>query len=361
MGKMEFSHIDKIYPNGFQAVYDFNLSIENGEFVVLVGPSGCGKSTLLRMIAGLEGISKGELSIDGKIINKLPPVDRDISVVFQDYALYGNMSVYDNVGMSLKVRHRRSDEIFEKVIETSRFLEIQDYLNRYPDQLSGGQKQRVSLGRAIARAPKVYLMDEPLSNLDAKLRTHTRTEIVRVQRKLGVTTVYVTHDQVEAMTMADKIVVMSKGVIQQVGSPMEIYQHPNNLFVAGFIGTPPMNFISGKLKDGNLVGDDFSIVLPDSVSEKLSSYEDKMIVIGIRPEHMFISDTEEGIPMKLEANEFLGNYILGFFQMGKTQITAKLPCAIDLETKEMNVAFEWSAVHFFDQETTMNISQRGKE
>lgn len=236
MGKLRFNNISKAYANGFCAVSSFNLEIEDGEFIVLVGPSGCGKSTILRMIAGLEKISDGDLILDDKVINKCPPVERDIAVVFQDYALYGNMTVYDNVGMSLRVRHEKDTVIYDKVQEASGILGIGSLLKRLPGQLSGGQKQRVALARSVVRKPKVFLMDEPLSNLDAKLRTSTRAEIVRLQRELKVTTIYVTHDQTEAMTMADRMVVLKDGVIQQVGTPNEIYYEPCNLFVAGFIG-----------------------------------------------------------------------------------------------------------------------------
>ena len=218
MGKIQFKNVNKIYPNGFHAIHDFNLTIDEGEFIVFVGPSGCGKSTVLRMLGGLEQISSGEVILDGKVVNKCPPVERDIAIVFQDYALYSNMSVYENVGISMKVQHEKDTVILDKVLEAADTVEITEYLNRLPKQLSGGQKQRVALARAIVRKPKAFLMDEPLSNLDAKLRNSTRIEIVRLQQRLGVTTIYVTHDQTEAMTMADRIVVMKEGVIQQVGT-----------------------------------------------------------------------------------------------------------------------------------------------
>jgi len=359
MGRMEFKGISKVYPGGVQAVHDFNLSVDDGQFVVLVGPSGCGKSTVLRMIAGLESITEGQLLIDGKLVNKLPPVERDVSVVFQDYALYGNMSVYDNVGMSLRVRHKSQEEIFGKVMETSRFLEIQEYLNRYPEQLSGGQKQRVSLGRAIAREPKVYLMDEPLSNLDAMLRSHTRAEIVRIQKALGVTTVYVTHDQVEAMTMADKIVVMRKGVIQQVGTPLEIYQRPCNMFVAGFIGTPPMNFIPGVLQGDSLCGEGYTLPMPPAASGRLHHWQGCRIVVGVRPEQFHLDASSKAFPFSLEAYEFLGNCNHVFLRLGHLLVTAKLDRDVPMKVDALPLSIDWECAHFFDEKTTMRIGQGG--
>jgi multiple sugar transport system ATP-binding protein len=357
MGRLTCIDINKIYPNGVHAVHDFNLNVDEGEFIVLVGPSGCGKSTVLRMVAGLEGISTGELLLDSRLINKVAPVDRDISIVFQDYALYGHMTVFDNVGMSLKVRHSPPEELFEKVIETADFLKIRSFLNRFPDQLSGGQKQRVSLGRAIARQPQVFLMDEPLSNLDAKLRTHTQTELVRIQRTLGVTTLYVTHDQREAMTMADRMVVMDNGVVQQIGSPTDIYSHPRNLFVAGFIGTPPMNFINGKIFDGRFVVDDVSFKLPDARKAALENYEDRQVVMGIRPEHFAVVNKpgDALLTLVVTAREFLGSCHHLYLAFGKQQLIANIGRLMQDDTDMISVTIDLDAVHFFDATTTERI------
>ena len=283
MGKIQFKNVNKIYPNGFHAIHDFNLTIDEGEFIVFVGPSGCGKSTVLRMLGGLEQISSGEVILDGKVVNKCPPVERDIAIVFQDYALYGNMSVYENVGISMKVQHEKDTVILDKVLEAADTVEITEYLNRLPKQLSGGQKQRVALARAIVRKPKAFLMDEPLSNLDAKLRNSTRIEIVRLQQRLGVTTIYVTHDQTEAMTMADRIVVMKEGVIQQVGTPQEIYAAPVNLFVASFIGTPQMNFIPGKLSETGFENESFRLSLPDALKGQAPLFDRERGYPGLAP------------------------------------------------------------------------------
>ena len=247
MAHLSLVGINKIYPNGFHAVHDFNLEIDRGEFIVFVGPSGCGKSTTLRMVAGLEEITDGELLIDGKLVNDIPPKDRDIAMVFQNYALYPHMTVYENMAFSLKLRHVPKAEIDKKVKEAAEILDITQYLNRKPKALSGGQRQRVAIGRAIVRAPKVMLMDEPLSNLDAKLRNEMRAEIIKLRKRIDTTFIYVTHDQTEAMTLGDRIVIMKDGYIQQIGTPQEVFNHPANLFVAGFIGMPVMNFFDAKL------------------------------------------------------------------------------------------------------------------
>jgi multiple sugar transport system ATP-binding protein len=354
MGTLQLQHIDKIYPNGIQAVFDFNLEVHDGEFVVLVGPSGCGKSTVLRMIAGLEKISSGDFSLDGKRMNDSPPVERDISVVFQDYALYGHMSVYDNVGMSLRVRHKDSVEIYDKVMDTSSFLGIEELLDRFPNQLSGGQKQRVALGRSIARQPRAFLMDEPLSNLDAKLRSHTRSEIVRVQRALKVTTLYVTHDQVEAMTMADRMVVMKKGVIQQIGTPSEIYNTPRNIFVGGFIGSPPMNFFEGIIQGNTFVVGSHTFVIPQEKQSVLHAYDQKTVTLGIRPEHIQFCKDEEtnAFSLPLKTTEFLGNCRHAFLQLEGVDLTAKIDREVDCNGTELCVCFDLVSAHFFDTETT---------
>ena len=354
MGALTYKHIGKTYHGGVRAVSDFNLSVEDGEFIVIVGPSGCGKSTVLRMTAGLEEISEGDLYLDGTRLNDLPPVERDISVVFQDYALYPQLSVYDNVGMSLKVRHVDKGEIFDRVMDTSRFLQIQDYLTRLPGQLSGGQKQRVSLGRAIARKTKIFLMDEPLSNLDAKLRAHTRAEIVRLQRQLKITTLYVTHDQVEAMTMADRIVVINHGVIQQVGTPQEIYAKPANTFVAGFIGTPPMNFLPGEIRKGRFANRQLHVDL--AVPPQIGKREGSSVILGIRPEHLRLGKTEQGTSMELEVmdTQFVGSRFYVLCKLGETVITGSFAGSVPRNTRQW-VSFDMENAHFFDGKTMMRL------
>lgn len=357
MGSLQFKNVNKIYSNGFHAVHDFSLDVKDGEFIVFVGPSGCGKSTVLRMIAGLEAISGGELVLDGKVINKCPPVERDIAVVFQDYALYGNMSVYDNVGMSLRVRHEKDTVIYDKVQEASGILGLKPLLKRLPGQLSGGQKQRVALGRSVVRQPQVFLMDEPLSNLDAKLRTSTRAEIVKLQRDLGVTTIYVTHDQTEAMTMADRMVVMKDGIIQQVGTPKEIYYEPSNMFVAGFIGSPQMNFLEGTIENGNFIFEGNRLNLPPDAAEKLKAYHGKELVMGIRPEQFSVAKGpgENVIGAELENQEFLGNYCILYVTAGQSELV----CRVDVPEYELKqqvyIKFEMENIYFFDKETTQLV------
>ncbi|MFA7108902.1 MAG: ATP-binding cassette domain-containing protein [Sphaerochaetaceae bacterium] len=355
MSKLELSHIGKIYDGGVRAVDDFNLTVEDGEFIVLVGPSGCGKSTMLRMVAGLESITEGTFSIDGKVVNNLPPVERDISLVFQNYALYGNMSVYDNVGMSLKVRHRPKVEIYEHVINTSKFLGIEEFLNRYPNQLSGGQKQRVALGRSIARNPQLFLMDEPLSNLDAKLRAFTRGEIVRIQKKLGITTIYVTHDQVEAMTMADRIVIMKNGMLQQFGTPTEVYNFPCNEFVASFIGMPPMTIISGKIQNRFFVWDNLRLKLNSNLYERVKNYEGKEIKLGFRAENISIEDGDNSLKAKVRFKEYLGGSYSLFLMLGTNKITATVDDEIDVDKEFLNIKIDQSKIHFFNAETRERI------
>lgn len=354
MGKLLFKNISKAYGNGFCAVNKFNLEIQDGEFIVLVGPSGCGKSTILRMIAGLEKISDGELILDDKVINKCPPVERDIAVVFQDYALYGNMSVYDNVGMSMRVRHEKDTVIYDKVKDASGILGIESLLKRLPGQLSGGQKQRVALARSVVRRPKVFLMDEPLSNLDAKLRTSTRAEIVRLQRELKVTTVYVTHDQTEAMTMADRMVVLKDGIIQQAGTPKEIYYEPCNLFVAGFIGAPQMNFIEGKVEGSQFVFDSHSLVLPKRIADPLKQYSGRELILGIRPEHFSISNGNDKNVFKgeLENKEFLGSSYILYVRIGESVLTCQVESTEDCFDRQVNLHFGMEHIYFFDKKTT---------
>ena len=298
MASLSLRGIEKVYPNGFHAVKDFNLEIEDKEFIIFVGPSGCGKSTTLRMIAGLEDISGGVLEIDGKKMNDVEPKDRDIAMVFQNYALYPHMTVYDNMAFGLKLRKVPKDEIDKKVREAARILDLEKLLDRKPKALSGGQRQRVAMGRAIVRNPKVFLMDEPLSNLDAKLRVQMRSEIASLHNRLKATIIYVTHDQTEAMTLGTRIVVLKDGVIMQVDSPQKLYNEPNNLFVAGFIGSPQMNFIDAVCKvEGERVTLNFektSVVLPTAKAKKLidGGYNAKTVVMGIRPEDIGDSQIE---------------------------------------------------------------------
>jgi multiple sugar transport system ATP-binding protein len=285
MAQITLDNITKRYPDGYEAVRDMNLEIKDGEFVILVGPSGCGKSTALRMIAGLEDITEGELRIGDDVVNDKAPKDRDIAMVFQNYALYPHMSVRDNMGFALKLRGMDKEQINEKVTDAARILDLEQHLDRKPSQLSGGQRQRVAMGRAIVRDPAAFLMDEPLSNLDAKLRVQMRTEVSRIQQQLGTTTVYVTHDQTEAMTLGDRVAVMRAGLIQQVGSPMELYNEPVNLFVAGFVGSPAMNFMPATV-EGDTVKLPFGDVkLPSELHDAVRDHHGKQLIAGIRPEH----------------------------------------------------------------------------
>jgi len=283
MSFLDLKNITKIYPNGTKAVHETSLSIEEGEFMVFVGPSGCGKSTLLRMVAGLEDITEGEITLDGNLINEVDPSERDIAMVFQNYALYPHMNVYNNLAYGLKNRGIDKKEIEQKVNEAAKLLQISDYLERKPSMLSGGQRQRVAMGRAIVRNPKIFLFDEPLSNLDAKLRIQMRLEIKKLQQKVGVTSIFVTHDQTEAMTLADKLAVINNGVIEQLATPIEIYNNPKSLFVAGFIGSPQMNFIEGELKNNTLSAEGFEI-------KNIKSDYNGDVTLGIRPEHLSQSD-----------------------------------------------------------------------
>ena len=283
MSFLDLKNVTKIYPNGTKAVHETSLSIEEGEFMVFVGPSGCGKSTLLRMVAGLEDITEGEITLDGNLINEVDPSERDIAMVFQNYALYPHMNVYNNLAYGLKNRGIDKKDIEQKVNEAAKLLQISDYLERKPSMLSGGQRQRVAMGRAIVRNPKIFLFDEPLSNLDAKLRIQMRLEIKKLQQKVGVTSIFVTHDQTEAMTLADKLAVINNGVIEQLATPIEIYNNPKSLFVAGFIGSPQMNFIDGELKNNTLSAEGFEI-------KNVKSDLNGDITLGIRPEHLSQSD-----------------------------------------------------------------------
>ena len=307
MSFLDLKNVTKIYPNGTKAVHETSLSIEEGEFMVFVGPSGCGKSTLLRMVAGLEDITEGEISLDGNLINEVDPSERDIAMVFQNYALYPHMNVYNNLAYGLKNRGIDKKDIEQKVNEAAKLLQISDYLERKPSMLSGGQRQRVAMGRAIVRNPKIFLFDEPLSNLDAKLRIQMRLEIKKLQQKVGVTSIFVTHDQTEAMTLADKLAVINNGVIEQLATPIEIYNNPKSLFVAGFIGSPQMNFIEGELKNNTLSAEGFEI-------KNIKSDFNGDITLGIRPEHLSQSDNGL-INLNVDLVEQLGSDNLVYGQL----------------------------------------------
>ena len=353
-------HIDKIYDNNVQAVFDFNLDVKKHEFIVFVGPSGCGKSTTLRMIAGLEDITKGELYIDNELCNDKTPKDRDIAMVFQSYALYPHMSVYDNMAFGLKIRRMPKYEIDKRVHEAARILQIEEYLDRKPKALSGGQRQRVALGRAIVRNAKVFLMDEPLSNLDAKLRVQMRSEIIKLHEALGATTIYVTHDQTEAMTMASRIVVMKLGRIQQIGSPIEIYNHPANLFVAGFIGSPAMNFLKVKFdvkKSIATTGDGKQIKVPSELYKGKDIPED--VILGIRPEDILPvteGNNPDAFDITVNVAELLGNEYYIHTDFGGADLISKFPVKnlISIGDK-LRIAFKAEKVHFFDPVTEMAI------
>lgn len=429
MYKVVFKNINKIYPNKVQAVFDFNLEVNDKEFIVLVGPSGCGKSTTLRMLAGLESITSGDIYIDDVLVNEVEPKDRDIAMVFQSYALYPHLTVHDNMAFSLKLRkvffplydengnpilgndvekiadledelyelkrikapqekideivneikseenkfdtpqyeyrHYTKEEIEERIKNAAEILGLEPYLNRKPKALSGGQRQRVALGRAIVRTPKVFLMDEPLSNLDAKLRVSMRSEIAKIHKSVGATTIYVTHDQTEAMTMATRIVVMNKGHIQQIGTPNEIYNYPANLFVADFIGSPSMNFIKGRLKEEKFVIDgpeDISYPINKELKEKLKAYENKEIIFGIRPEDVsvFLENQKDNktqtYELKSDVCELLGHEVVVYGYINGQRIIAKTKASFAFTAGETyHCSFDESKIHFFDTETTERI------
>jgi multiple sugar transport system ATP-binding protein len=326
MAQITLDRLTKRYPDGFEAVRDMSLEIKDGEFVILVGPSGCGKSTALRMIAGLEDISEGELRIGDEVVNDKAPKDRDIAMVFQNYALYPHMSVRDNMGFALKLRGTSSEEINTKVEEAARILDLEQHLDRKPAQLSGGQRQRVAMGRAIVRDPSAFLMDEPLSNLDAKLRVQMRTEVSRIQQRLGTTTVYVTHDQTEAMTLGDRVAVMRSGELQQVGSPMELYNNPLNLFVAGFIGSPAMNFMPATVTGDTIKLPIADVRLPSNVAEKLGRSDGRQLLAGIRPENFEdaalvgeVRDRGTVFRAQIEVLESLGSELYAHFSVTSDQ------------------------------------------
>ena len=364
MSNLNFKSIGKVYAGGIRSVSNFNLTIENEEFIIIVGPSGCGKSTVLRMIAGLEEISEGELYIDGILINDVEPKDRDIAMVFQNYALYPHMSIYDNMAFGLKIRKTPKKEIGARVKKAAAILGIEELLQRKPKALSGGQRQRVALGRAIVRDPKVFLMDEPLSNLDAKLRVQTRSEIVKLHKRLKTTFIYVTHDQTEAMTMGDKIVVMKEGVIQQFASPQEIYDFPINMFVAGFIGSPQMNFIEGTLvqSDQSLFfqNNENRLKMDPDVCERLreKGYTGKSVILGVRPEDVRINDgvKENGVSGVVEVVENMGSEKFLYLNNGNENISAKVGRETMVEPGDsVSIGFNLSKVHFFDKESEKRI------
>ncbi len=366
MAKVVLDNVCKTFPGNVVAVKDFCMEIDDEEFVVLVGPSGCGKSTTLRMIAGLEEISSGTVSIDGRVINEVAPKDRDIAMVFQSYALYPHMSVYKNMAFGLKLRKYPKAEIDKRVREAADILGIQELMERKPKALSGGQRQRVAVGRAIVRKPKAFLFDEPLSNLDAKMRVQMRTEISKLHTRLSSTMIYVTHDQVEAMTMGDRIVVMKDGFIQQIAPPLDLYDNPINMFVAGFIGSPPMNFFKGKIEggpDGLMFKEDFfKIAVDENHVSKLSSYVDKEIVFGIRPEDLddvlYLPDAPDNrkITAKVEVVEPMGAETILYLNTGAHTFVARVDAHENAtENQKLVLVPDLSKGHFFDTQTGETI------
>ncbi len=400
MAAVTFTDVAKVYPDGTRAVSDLDLDVEDGEFMVLVGPSGCGKTTALRMVAGLEGISEGTLRIGDRVVNHVPSRDRDIAMVFQSYALYPHLTVYDNIAFGLKLRKVPKSEVERKVHDAAKILGLEDHLDRKPRNLSGGQRQRVAMGRAIVREPAAFLMDEPLSNLDAKLRVQTRAEISKLQTDLGVTTIYVTHDQVEAMTMGDRVAVMRKGELQQVATPQELYDRPLNLFVGGFIGSPAMNLLEATLdgRDGDLVatfGSQKVALGPEALSARpaLRAFEGRTVVLGIRPEDLedaSLAETPDGPRLQgtMTLREALGSEVMAHFTIdARPAVTDEVreiahdagQSAADIEPTEeatlvgrfgarsrvgagepVEVAVDTRALHFFDPDTGLGIYDETK-
>ncbi len=372
MASVKLTDVKKIYDNRVTAVHDFNLDIADKEFVVFVGPSGCGKSTTLRMIAGLEDISEGTVEIDGTVVNDLQPKDRDIAMVFQNYALYPHMTVYDNIAFSLRLKHVPEDEVYEKVTNAAEILGITEYLTRKPRALSGGQKQRVAIGRAMVRNAKVFLMDEPLSNLDAKLRNQMRAEIILLRQKLNTTFIYVTHDQTEAMTLGDRIVIMKDGFIEQVGTPTEVFERPANVFVAEFIGAPKMNMIETELKkDGSAYRvTPFGATLDagQAKSSKLAAknVDPGTILLGVRPEHITLREgpAADAIPCTLEVNEMMGSELhLHVYTEDGTRLIVRVPTvglSEELRSSltygaKLYISFTGKVMHFFDKDSGLNL------
>ena len=377
MVELKLKNIYKKYPNSdHYSVEDFNLDIKDKEFIVFVGPSGCGKSTTLRMIAGLEDITEGTASIDGTVVNDVAPKDRDIAMVFQNYALYPHMTVYDNMAFGLKLRKYSKEDIEKRVNEAAEILGLKEFLQRKPADLSGGQRQRVAMGRAIVRDAKVFLMDEPLSNLDAKLRVSMRAEIAKIHRRIGATTIYVTHDQTEAMTLADRIVIMSAtknpagtgtiGRVEQIGTPQEVYKHPANKFVAGFIGSPAMNFFEVSVEGDRLVGlnGDFSLKVPGGSLKGLKEkgYQGKKVILGIRPEDInmepaFLETFPESVlTAKISVSELLGAESHLYCAVGGSEFVAKVDARDHMNTgSSIKLGFDLNKAHYFDVETEDNI------
>lgn len=368
MATVELKNINKIYDNNVQAVFDFNLKIKDREFIVFVGPSGCGKTTTLRMVAGLEEITSGQLLIDGEVMNDVAPKDRNIAMVFQSYALYPHMTVYDNMAFGLKLRKVPKEKIDEMVKEAARILDLEKLLDRKPKALSGGQRQRVAMGRAIVRNPKVFLMDEPLSNLDAKLRVQMRTEIAKLHQRLGATIIYVTHDQTEAMTLGTRIVVMKDGIVQQVDSPQNLYDKPQNLFVAGFMGSPQMNFIDAEIE---VNGDKafaktsgLKIELPAEKAKKViaGGYNGKTVVLGIRPEDVYDAAEVEGkyknqFEATINVYELLGAEVYLYFDLGEFPITARVDSSTSARSgSKVRFALDVDKMHVFDKETEQVVT-----
>lgn len=364
MAQLSFKNIYKKYDRDMTIVKNFNLEVNDGEFIVLVGPSGCGKSTTLRMIAGLEEISEGDFYIDGKRVNDVTPKDRDIAMVFQNYALYPHMSVYDNMAFGLKLRKYSKAEIDQRVKHAAQILGLEKYLDRKPKALSGGQRQRVALGRAIVRNAKVFLMDEPLSNLDAKLRVQMRAEITKLHQQLQTTTVYVTHDQIEAMTMATRLVVLKDGIIQQVGTPKEVYEKPENVFVGGFIGSPGMNFFKGIVTENAIMIDKWKIEVSEEKMKSLQNkgYANKEIIIGIRPEDFYYGQAISSLPydakvkVTIDVAELMGSETYLYSNINGQSFVARVNSSVDVHSQvEMDLALNMDKVHYFDFETEKRI------
>lgn len=366
MSSISLKNVYKIFDDGTTAVNDFSLEIADKEFIILVGPSGCGKSTTLRMIAGLEHITKGELKIGDRIVNDVAPKDRDIAMVFQSYALYPHMTVYKNMAFGLELRKMSKDEIDKRVREAARVLDIEHLLKRKPKALSGGQRQRVALGRAMVRSPSVFLLDEPLSNLDAKLRTNMRTEIKKLHQRLGTTFIYVTHDQTEAMTMGDRIVVMKDGIIQQVDSPQNLYKHPQNMFVAGFIGSPQMNFLDAEVKSKNgkiilsLAENELDVTDSFAKTNEIKEYFNKSVKVGIRPEDVtvdnefIVKNPDKVLTAKLEVSELMGSESYLYLDYSGQKLTARVAADSPAnETVELGILTD--RIHLFDPNSTSNI------
>lgn len=362
MAKVSLRNVSKVFPGGIQAVSNVDLEVEDKEFLVLVGPSGCGKSTTLRMVAGLEEITEGDIYIEDRLVNDVAPKDRDIAMVFQNYALYPHMSVYNNMAFSLRLRKFARQEIQRRVNEAASMLGIKDLLHRKPKELSGGQRQRVAVGRAIVRKPKVFLFDEPLSNLDAKLRVQMRAELSRLHTRLESTMIYVTHDQTEAMTMGDRIVVLKDGFVQQVAKPLDLYEKPSNRFVGGFIGSPPMNFVDGRLvkKDSHIYfnGGRFEVRLVDEAVQKLDDYIAQEITFGIRPEdiydRLFVGQSapENTIKATVEVVEPMGSEVLLYLNTGLNTLTARVDVHSQASVgQELEFVFDMDKAHFFDKDS----------